>query len=508
MGKYIQAARSRVGAAARSIASMVGVHAASGDRRAAIGFDPDREPPAASPPAAPVGFFPASPEQMARHKRPFQKQHPSAFRNFLRVKYELYTGKVEVRSRPYVLIVDPCDACGLRCTTCPTGIENAGRRSRAAVPVQFRTRRLTMPAPLFESLLDELGDEVFLILFFNFGEPLHNRQLPAFIRQAKARHIETEIHTHLSLSLSDDMVQDLVDSGLDHLQASIDGFTQEAYQIHRVGGDIARVKHNLERLVAARDRLGADTCITYSFLVFAHNEHEIPLAKAYCRKLGINFNARDAFIDDPTWLPAHRVGEAPWTVPAEVRHLATQRVGWSPPVPLAAPAHWPGGCSWHYGYSVIQPGGQLAPCDAVSKEAFDMGTLVPDQGGFGAVWNNDAYRRARAHFAAAGGPGHDAAGPLCLRCPWPPFLRHLFSLNDGKVVFNYHQTLRGRDPVLHEGFDRLCRVRFGLSLEEFVARGEVHPMQELLVGHESPGETADFVRFFEDHLDGDARPVG
>jgi hypothetical protein len=144
----------------------------------------------------------------------------------------------------------------------------------------------------------------------------------------------------------------------------------------------------------------------------------------------------------------------------------------------------------------------------VSKEAFDMGTLVPDQGGFGAVWNNDAYRRARAHFAAAGGPGHDAAGPLCLRCPWPPFLRHLFSLNDGKVLFNYHQTLRGRDPVLHEGFDRLCRVRFGLSLEEFVARGEVHPMQELLVGHESPGETADFVRFFEDHLDGDARPVG
>ena len=110
---------------------------------------------------------------------------------------------------------------------------------------------------LFDALLDELGEYLFLIMFYNYGEPLLNKNLPDFIRKAAARNIETEVHTNLSLPLSDQQVEELLGSGLNYLNASIDGFSQETYQIHRVGGNLDLVKRNLERLVATRDRLGA-----------------------------------------------------------------------------------------------------------------------------------------------------------------------------------------------------------------------------------------------------------
>src|SRR5262249_7912661 len=136
--------------------------------------------------------------------------------------------------------------------------------------------------------------------------------------------IETEVHTNLSLPLTDQQIEDVMSSGLDYLNASIDGFTQETYQIHRVGGQLDLVKRNLERLAAARDRLGAKTIITYQTLVFRHNEHEIPAARAYCEKLGIRFLYGDAFIDNPAWLPSYRTGEAPYFSASDINQRVAE----------------------------------------------------------------------------------------------------------------------------------------------------------------------------------------
>src|SRR5207244_12605003 len=107
---------------------------------------------------------------------------------------------------------------------CPTGVENLLRRKPSGSRTIYRAERKIMSPELFDAVLDELGEYLFLVMFYNYGEPLLNRHLPEFIAKANARDIVTEIHSNLSLPLSDSQIEDLLTSGLDYLNLSIDGF--------------------------------------------------------------------------------------------------------------------------------------------------------------------------------------------------------------------------------------------------------------------------------------------
>src|SRR5262249_28747030 len=80
--------------------------------------------------------------------RPFRKTNRSAFLNFLRAKYEMYTGAVEVHSLPYYLCLDPSDRCQLRCPTCPTGVENELRRRHSGPGFIYRSERAILSTEL------------------------------------------------------------------------------------------------------------------------------------------------------------------------------------------------------------------------------------------------------------------------------------------------------------------------------------------------------------------------
>lgn len=430
---------------------------------------------------------------------PFRKTNRSAYVNYLRAKYETYTGAIEAQSYPYFLCLDPSDKCQLRCPTCPTGMENESRRSKSGDPLLFRKDRETLSTDLLDAVLDEMGDYLFLINFYNYGEPLLNRQMPSFLKKASARDIDTEIHTNLSLTLTDEFIEDLLTSGLDHLHASIDGFSQETYQIHRVGGNLAMVKDNLERFVKTRDRLRLNTDITYNFLVFSFNEHEIPDARAYCRDLGINFNNRDAFVDDPGWLPTYRKQEQPWVVPESIRLRDDRPVGWAPQMPGVDPARCPPACGWHHGFTVVTAGGAVAPCCAIAKEKDDFGVVVPGETRFADIWNNDLFKASRAAFSP---DGHDRpqVETICTKCPYPKFLHHLYSIHDAQVIAQFDRAFGYSDPVLRRAFDLLSQARANRSVAELVDGDGIGTTDHLFVGNENPKNTAQFVEYLKQNI--------
>ncbi len=84
----------------------------------------------------------------------FKKTNREAYANFLRAKYDAYTGASTVRSYPYYLCLDPCDICQLRCPTCPTGIENESRRRGESNLISYRGQRAMMTSELFDALLE------------------------------------------------------------------------------------------------------------------------------------------------------------------------------------------------------------------------------------------------------------------------------------------------------------------------------------------------------------------
>ncbi len=426
----------------------------------------------------------------------FPKTNRSAFFNFLRAKYELYTGQVDVKSYPYYVSMDPSDRCQLRCPTCPTGIENESRRSKTEDPIIFRRDRTMLSPELYDALLEEMGEYLFLIMFYNYGEPLLNEHVPTFIRKAKAYNIDTEIHTNLSLPLSDEYIESLLGSGLDRIHASIDGFSQENYQIHRVGGNVELVKGNLQRLVKARQRLHLNTEITYNFLVFSHNEHEIPAIQRFCQELGINFNRREAFIHDPDWLPSYRKQEVPWEVPQAALLREDAPLGWSP-LPSIEETHCPSGCGWHYGYSVVTSSGSIAPCCAATREEHDLGKVIPGSVSFAQVWNNHNYRKSRAFFAGKDTQDLDSIQTVCTQCPYPKALHHLYSIHDFKVIAQFNNVFKNSDPVLEQGFDLFCRSRYNQEIHKLFQDGMEFLSAHPFVGHESDKDTAKFVEFFE-----------
>jgi len=375
----------------------------------------------------------------------FYKNNLKAYTNFLLSKYEMIKGETLVKSYPYYMIIDPSSICQLRCPLCPTGVENESRRNKQ--PINFRKRTM-MNIDFYNALIDEVGEYLFLIMFYNWGEPLLNKELPFFISRAKKENICTEIHTNLSLRIDDKYMEDLLLSGIDIIAASIDGFTSKSYQTYRRGGNIELVKENIRRLALMRDRLGLKTDIIWNFLVFSFNEHEINRIKEYCTEIGVEFNHREAFVSDPEWLPSYRKDEAE-------KILSSSKIQNDQKIHGIEFRNKGIRCSWHYSYSVINADGSVSPCCAPWEQIYDFGVLKPGNINFMDIWNNNNFRKSRGIFAGMEISGLEQVNTLCLKCPFDKNIQNLYSYLDLFVYEQFKHTDFRNDILLQECFVKL-----------------------------------------------------
>jgi MoaA/NifB/PqqE/SkfB family radical SAM enzyme len=367
----------------------------------------------------------------------------AAFENFLMAKYERLAGLTQTRSYPYVMTMDPTNICQLRCPTCYTGIANERAKTQG---VKNTTRRMTRLARDFvDSILDECGDVLFYCNFFNWGEPLLNDSLPEYIRAASARNIYTKVDSNLSLRLSDARLEALLRSGLSELSASIDGFSQATYEQYRRGGRLSLVLENLTRLAAMRERTGAETKITWAFLVFSFNEHEIPAITAFCERHAIEFLPRNPVVirGQSDWLPAYRREGKPNP------HLAAQSPSdWMSPagvIPLHLGRPEGRSCAWHYGYAVVHADGGVLPCCGLYPNASDFGNVGEGTGAFRDIWNNDHFATVRRVFpnretAPAGSPAK-----VCAECGRSETMLNKYAALDREIVRHYWGLPEGSD---------------------------------------------------------------
>jgi MoaA/NifB/PqqE/SkfB family radical SAM enzyme len=383
-----------------------------------------------------------------------RKKNLSAFKNFLKTKFERLAGEVRVHSYPYYAFIDPSSICHLSCPTCPTGLENASKRTGQRI--EYRSRTL-MSMELFNWLIDELGEYLFMISFFNWGEPLMNKELPHFIKKAQAIDIYTEIHTNLSLRLSDQAIEDLLLSGVDDIGVSIDGFSKETYAIYRRGGNLDLVLNNLERLKSLNDRLGLSTKIIWNFLVFSFNEHEVKTARKYCENLGIFFNPRDAYIDiekNPDWVPSYRRGEPKKKAG---KPFSPKKTGRS--------------CAWHYYYSVVNSDGSVSPCCALWDQSTDFGTVLPGTRCFADIWNDSLFMKARSLFSSKESANFSEIETICEKCPFEELKDLIFI--DHQVRSRFGEIFSGVEPFTEECFRLLDHKEEFLNFYQGIFKGGI-----------------------------------
>ena len=235
-------------------------------------------------------FFLAAPTY-ARHSQALRVilRHSTFKRllNFIRVEMEFRLRKTRLKGKPYILVVDPTNVCNLRCPLCPTGLLEPGRKGSM------------MPWETFQSTIDQLSPWAYKVNLFNWGESLLNKETTRMISYANDKGLATTLSSNLSIKLSDEQIEDLVNSGLEFLCLSIDGATQETYEKYRRLGKLDLVLENVSRILECRNKLGKKLPILeWQFIPMKQNEHEIEKAKELSEQMGV-----DLFRCIPVGLP-------------------------------------------------------------------------------------------------------------------------------------------------------------------------------------------------------------
>jgi hypothetical protein len=151
-----------------------------------------------------------------------------------------------------------------------------------------------MPFDLFRHIIG-LNPRVRTVDLFNWGEPFLNKDIFAMLALCAKKNIRTVVHTNLS-AYGLDVVEQIVQTSPSCLQVSVDGLSQETYASYRVGGDIERVRKNMDQLSRRLRETGKTLRVEWQFLYHRKNMHDIPAARNLASRLGFLFQARPLLV--------------------------------------------------------------------------------------------------------------------------------------------------------------------------------------------------------------------
>jgi len=359
-------------------------------------------------------------------------RRPAAYLNWIRSNYELKRGVATIRAKPTKLTIDPTNVCQLRCPLCPTGQRVQDRDKGHA---EFE---------MFKHLIDEVGDSLFFIDFFNWGEPLLNPRTEDLIRLASAKKIVSSMSTNLSLPLSDERLERLVTSGLNELIVAADGISTETYGTYRRQGKLDLVFDNMRRIIALKRRLKRTTpVVTWQFLVFAFNEHEMDRARELSVELGVDrLEFRTPFLQTDRF-----------PVPEQDQRSIA---GWRSSNPLyqiqttgsvATKTH--SRCGWHYMSSAVNWDGTVTPCCTTFEKRDDFGTVGHrgEKASYMEVVNNSTFKAVRERFAGRRGP----VQAICENCPTPMIMDYNEFLNRQVILVTFVALINSIKRILMIG---------------------------------------------------------
>jgi MoaA/NifB/PqqE/SkfB family radical SAM enzyme len=182
--------------------------------------------------------------------------------------------------QPKKIRLEASSACQLRCPSCPTTTGDAR-------PVLGRGFLKFVD---FKALVDS-NPWVREIELSNYGEIFVNPELAAIIAYAHGRGVVLSCDNGANLNNIDDpVIEAMVRYGLRSITCSIDGASQQTYGRYRVRGNFDDAIANIKRINHFKRIYRSQfPVLTWQFVVFGHNEHEIGIARQRAAELGMGF---------------------------------------------------------------------------------------------------------------------------------------------------------------------------------------------------------------------------
>lgn len=180
--------------------------------------------------------------------------------------------------------IDMSTICQLRCVECSTskGITHSGIIGKGQLSFDD-----------FRKFVDT-NQQIKRIEMSNWGEIFLNHDILRIMKYAYERGVTLYCGNGTNFNyVPDDVLEGLVMYQVEYLNLSIDGASQETYEIYRRGGNFNQVLSNIERLNYFKDKYNSIIPkLSWQFVIFGHNEHEIPLVKELCVKYNMVFNPK------------------------------------------------------------------------------------------------------------------------------------------------------------------------------------------------------------------------
>lgn len=286
---------------------------------------------------------------------------------------------------PVVVRIEPASACNLKCTHCPTGV--------------FTMPRTIMKPPVFERCLEELAKHVppiRVVSLYQGGEPFLNKHFMGMPRRVKDIGVPLVKTISNGMLIKHDMIDDIVTSGLDLIEISLDGRTPEESDQVRVKSDYEYIVEIVRKLVEAKQRLNPEFRVTISNTQFQDPQNydpdvDFPSPAEYLLKAfepiaeELTFNPNWARLW-PSNLPAQRYDllkdDRPYTVPKR--------------------------CDLLDDMLNIRADGQVVACCYDLTSISNLGNIMEQS--LEEIWNGDAAREFRLQFEAGNYPD------LCKEC--------------------------------------------------------------------------------------------
>jgi MoaA/NifB/PqqE/SkfB family radical SAM enzyme len=197
------------------------------------------------------------------------KRHASFFFKYLTVKktinlilcfFEFKLKIVKCNSFPVYIRFEVCSVCNLRCSGCSLGgVENMSVEKHKNKVISLIE---------FKKSINDFIPYLLKINLYDEGEPFLNNEITDIVKYLNQNKVATCISSNFSLKFSDTDLNDIIDSGLDHLIISVDGIDQESYSKYRIGGNFSLVISNIRRLTSFIKEKNSTLKVEFQYLEF------------------------------------------------------------------------------------------------------------------------------------------------------------------------------------------------------------------------------------------------
>ncbi len=282
------------------------------------------------------------------------------FINFISVQWAMRRGHEKLGCYPYLFVMEVTNICNLKCPFCLTGKGVSGNRD---------VRHMTFEEA--KNILDAVGDYLYFLQVYTWGEPLLNKDLIRIIEYAKRKNIYVMMSTNAT-AMTASYNKRLIDSEIDYIMVAIDGGSNETYQQYRRGGDYDKVLQNVKDMLSQREEKGGSMpFMEWQYIVFRHNEQEVQSTEQMAYEIGFNkFTPLPAYVEDEAWSATDPEYRTDIGNPERLFN-----------------------CDRPWSHLNVRADGGVASCCYTFFKEDDVGALDKDD--FRSIWNNEKLQMAR-----------------------------------------------------------------------------------------------------------------